>query len=122
VRNLKSFIDVLFILLLSTIVMLTQTAPLGALDVKRLTRGSGGASPIRADEVELVQVAERELMHQGRAYADPALLAGAIQSDRSVLLLVTDPQVSHQRVMNVWSELSAQGLDVNLGSAPGDDT
>ena len=59
----KSFIDVLFIILLATLVMLTQTVNLGAVDTALAKIGPGGLSPIRADQVQVVVVSQ-DALHQ----------------------------------------------------------
>jgi len=112
----RSFIDVLFILLLSTIAMLTQTVRVGALDTELLDAGSGGVSHVRAEEVEIVVITAAGLRHDERLWTDAAQLAGVLPAGAPVLLVVTDDAVRHHEVISVWSELTGQGFDVNLGA------
>jgi biopolymer transport protein ExbD len=114
----KSFVDVLFILLLGTIVMLTESVHIGAVDVELLRLGSGGVSPVRVDEVELVVVSDEALHHGDRSWSEPGELARQLPAWSPVLLVVADRDVPHHRVMSVWSALSAEGLDVSLGAEP----
>ena len=54
--NYKSFVDVLFILLLGTIVMLAHSVTIGAVDTELLKIGGGGVSDVQADTVEVVVI------------------------------------------------------------------
>ncbi|MHC5002774.1 MAG: hypothetical protein ACYTJ0_06590 [Planctomycetota bacterium] len=116
--SIKSLIDVLFILLLGTIVLLAHSVHIGAVDAEPLRLGGGAVAPVRAADVELVVVDETGLDHDGRRFALPDELAGSLRPDATVLLIVADEQVSHHQVMAVWSALSARGLDVGLGAEP----
>lgn len=119
--NYKSFVDLLFILLLGTIVMLTESVPIGAVDVDLLRVGGGGVSKVRASEVELVIVDDAGLRRRDKMFADESTLARDLPADASVLLVVADGDVRFHRVMNVWSALSALGIDVELGAEPSED-
>lgn len=115
---LKSFIDVLFILLLGTMVMLTQSVRLGALDTDLARIGGEGISPVRADQVEVVVVGEHGLVHEEQPCQDTASLAARLRPDRPVLLITADRDVRHHRVLDVWLALRDLGLDVKLGAEP----
>ncbi len=88
--NFKSFIDLLFILLLGTIVMLTQSVHLGAVDTVVTKLGAGGISPVRADEVRVVVVRDEELWMEDRTWTDAAALAGGLDPSDVVLLVTAD--------------------------------
>lgn len=113
--TIKSFIDLLFILLLSTIVLLTESVRLGRVDTDLLRLGGGGVSPVRADEVEVVLVAADTLTHHGDEIEDAERLAARLDPGASVLLVVADRDLMHRRVLEVWSALRARGFRVNLG-------
>ncbi len=114
----KSFIDLLFILLLGTFVLLTESVQIGALDTVLTIPGANGISPLKADEVQLVVISANDVNFDGRQWQDVEELAGLLRSDDPVLLLTTDQEVRHHRVMDVWMGLRARSLDVKLGVAP----
>ncbi len=114
----KSFVDVLFILLLSTMVMLTQSVQLGAIDTVIARLGSGGISPISADEIQVVVIGEEELQLAGRTWARIDELVQEVRPEDPVLLVTADGDVRHHRVLSVWSALVERGLDVKLGARP----
>ncbi len=114
----KSFIDILFIILLATLVMLTQSVQLGAVDTALTTLGAGGISPVSADDVQIVIIGQDQVQLDGTAWQTCEELAKAIRPRDPVLLLTADAEVSHHRVMRVWSELRERELDVKLGARP----
>ncbi len=116
--SFKSFIDVLFILLLGTMVMLTQSVQIGAVDTVVTRLGAGGISPVRADEVRLIVVREGGLWLEDRSWTDAAALADRLDPSDVVLLVTADEDVRHHRMMDVWSSLRGLGLDVKLGALP----
>ncbi len=116
--SFKSFIDLLFILLLGTIVMLTQSVHLGAVDTVVTKLGAGGISPVRADEVRVVVVRDEELWMEDRTWTDAAALAGGLDPSDVVLLVTADHEIRHHRMMDVWSSFRELRLDVKLGALP----
>ncbi len=116
--SFKSFVDVLFILLLGTLVMLTQSVQLGAVDTVVAKLGVGGISPIRADQIQLVVVGQDELRFEDQQWTHADELADRLRPLDPVLLVTADADVRHHRVMAAWSALREQGLDVKLGAEP----
>ncbi len=118
----RSFIDVLFILLLGTLVMLADSVRLGAVDTVVAKLGSGGISPVRADEVQIVVIGEDELRFENRSWTRLEELSGELAPAEPVLLVTAGRDVRHHRVMEVWFALRRGGLDVKLGAerAPND--
>lgn len=114
----RSFIDVLFILLLCTMVMLTQSIRLGAIDTVIARPGAEGISPVRADEVQIIVIGPDELQFEGRSFPHVESMAHRIRPHHPVLLVTTDKAVRHHRVMSVWMSLSSLDLDVKLGVQP----
>lgn len=114
----KSFIDVLFIILLATLVMLTQSVQLGAVDTALTTLGAGGVSPVSADEVQVVLVGPELVELDGKTWPTADQLAAALRPDDPVLLVTAEADVSHHRVMGVWSDLRDRRFDVKLGARP----
>lgn len=113
----KSFVDVLFILLLGTMVMLTQSVQVGAVDTVVARLGAGGVSPVNADEVRVIVVGEDDLRLDGRA-GSLQELARSIRAPQPVLLVTANREVRHHRVMAVWSALRQRGHNVMLGAEP----
>jgi len=116
----RSFIDVLFILLLAAIVMLAQSFHVGGLEMEPAKVGADGVSSLHADEVQLVVVTEDALLLEEREYADGVAVDRALAPGQPVLLVAQQAVVSHQRVMTAWSELKNLGRDVRLGVEPTD--
>ncbi len=114
----RSFIDVLFILLLSAIVMLAQSFQLGGVDMSPAEVGADGVSPLRADEVRLIVIEEDELLVEDSTFADIEALHQNMPADAPLVLVAGRGEISHQRVMSLWSELQERGRDVRLGVAP----
>ncbi|BAM03689.1 hypothetical protein [Phycisphaera mikurensis] len=115
----KSFIDLLFILLLSTFVLLSESVRMETVDANP-AEVSGGA--LALDEAErAVQVA---VLPGGRVAVageevDDAAAAGRVPAGAWALLVPGPEGLGHQRVMEVWATLRAAGLDVRLGVKPG---
>ena len=114
----KSFIDVLFILLLGTMVMLTQSVQLGAVDTSVTRLGAGGISPVRADAIEVVVVDDQGLTLDDGTPTDVESLTTSLEPAGVVLLITADGEVRHHRMMDVWSDLRERNLDVKLGALP----
>jgi len=120
----RSFVDILFILLCSTVVMLSQSLQIGSLDVAPAKVGGGGISAICADDVQLLVVHKDGLeivdvtgQHK-RQVQNMEELAGVIRDPHGVILVAGSEDVSHQRVMHVWSECRNSGWVVKLGAVP----
>jgi biopolymer transport protein ExbD len=116
--NYKSFIDILFIILLATLVMLTQSVQLGAVDTALTTLGAGGISPVNVDDVQIVLIRQDEVELDGTSWQTCDELGKVIRPDDPVLLVTAEADVSHHRVMHVWSQLRDRDLDVKLGARP----
>ncbi|MHC4217408.1 MAG: ExbD/TolR family protein [Planctomycetota bacterium] len=114
----RSFVDVLFILLLGTLVMLTQAVQLGSIDTALATLGSGDISPVRADEVRVVAIGEDVLLMEGQPSPTIEALVARLRPDDAVLLVTADADVRHHRVLEVWSGLRKHVQDVKLGAKP----
>jgi len=117
----RSFVDLLFILLLGTLVMLTQSVQLGAVDTAVAKLGSGAISPVNAGEVQVVAVGETSLVIDGEAVESIDTLLARLDGHRAVLLVTAEADVRHHRVLEVWSKLAEHGLDVKLGARPSDE-
>jgi hypothetical protein len=118
VAGTRSFIDILFILLLGTLVMLTHSVPVGAVETELVRLGGGGVSPIRSEDIQLVVVGAERVRTVDRSFGDPHELAATLPPRAPVLLVVDDRLVSHHRVMLVWSVLRGHGHRVQLGAEP----
>ncbi len=116
--NYKSFIDILFIILLATLVMLTQSVQLGAVDTELTTLGAAGISPVNAADVQIVIVGQEQVQLDGTPWQTCDELGNQIRPHDPVLLLTADAEVSYHRVMRVWSALRELELDVKLGARP----
>jgi len=116
----KSFVDLLFILLCSTIVMLSQSLRIGAVETAPAKLGSGGLSAVSTDDVSVVVVDANliELVQQGTQVKCDTLedLCDQLADDSCVLLVAARENVSHHVVMGYWDDLRKKGFEVKLGA------
>ena len=115
----RGFVDLLFILLCSTIVLLAQSIPLRGLLAEPAEAGAGGTRPLDGDELTLVSVSETTLT---------TVDATGVRLDElnlpvSTLLIVPATEdITHHRIIDVWREARAAGYRVELGVQPGGGT
>ena len=114
----KSFVDLLFILLCGTIVLLTDSLRVHVLDTAPAQVGAGALSPIAAHDVEPVVVFEQTVAWKGERFASVDPLVAALPADSCLLLIAGDEALSHHRMMRVWSACQQRGLTVKLGAVP----
>ena len=114
----KSFVDLLFILLCGTIVLLTDSLRVQVLNTAPVQVGAGALSPIAAHEVEPVVVFERTVAWKGQRFASVGALTTVLPSDACLLLIAGDEALSHHRMMRIWSACQQRGLPVKLGAVP----
>ena len=120
---MKSFVDLLFILLCSTIVMLSQSLQVGSMDIAPATMGSGSLSEVRADDVVLVAVYEGVCKivaedGQKQQFSNIRQLQDIIPPGKCLLLSAANEDVSHHRIMNVFSWCVDIGYAVKLAAVP----
>ena len=118
---MKSFVDILFILLCSTIVMLSQSIELGTVDICPAKVGGGGISEVNVDDVKLVSVSDERIVYVEEGGDEKELesledIALYCEKGSCLILSAMDDSVSHQRVMDVWSQLSQSGYNVKLAA------
>ena len=122
----KSFIDLLFILLLSTFVLLSESVRMETVDANPASvQGGGNGIDDPAEAVEVAVLPGGRVSVAGEELAD-AEAAARVEPGRWVLLVPGASEgaggsegLDHQRVMDAWSALRAGGLDVRLGVKPG---
>ena len=124
----KGFVDILFILLCSTIVMLSQSLQIGSVEISPAKVGGGGISEVKADEIQLVVITEKGLNvvktdgSGSQSVSTVAEMTNLLTADNCVLLTVENEKISHQKVMQVWSECQKAGWQVKLGAQEEDKT
>jgi biopolymer transport protein ExbD len=111
----KSFVDILFILLCATIVLLSQSLQVGAVKTAPAEVGGGAISPVKADEVRAVVVNQKDLLIDGVSVGVQGL-KGKLESHECALLVPGDEGLSHHRMMKVWSDLRAMDVTVKLAA------
>ena len=116
---MKSFVDLLFILLCSTIVMLSRSVEVGAVEMNPAKVGSGGVSEVLSDDVRVLAVNQLTVTlstESGEAieFKDTAKAATAAGMGKCILLSAANEEVTHHRIMQVWSELVKAGQKVKL--------
>lgn len=116
----KGFVDLLFILLCATIVMLSRSVQLGSLELAPARVGAAALSRVHAEDVRLVAVAADHLAEDGRRFADVGALIESLEPGQCVLLSPADAALPHRRVMAVWSSLDARGVDARLAAERGE--
>jgi biopolymer transport protein ExbD len=114
----KSFVDVLFIMLLGAMVALTGAVQLGAVDTAVARLGPAGIALVSAADVQVVMVAEEHLKWKELDLDSAAALAARLQRTKAVLLVTAGADIRHHRVLEVWSDLTNSGFDVKLGARP----
>jgi len=117
---LKSFVDLLFILLCGTIVSLSQSFQLGALETAPAKIGSGGISEVCADQAWTLVVNPSDytlIDNQGVAYKLQTLegLLLSIRQMQRVVVVARTEGISHQRVMDCWDQCRVLGIKAQLG-------
>jgi len=122
---MKSFVDLLFILLCSTIVMLSRSIEIGAVEINPAKVGSGGVSEVRADDVRVVSVNQLTVSLAGDTdkvieFEDVAKAAAAAGTDKCILLSAASEEITHHRIMQVWSDLIKAGQKVKLAAVETD--
>jgi len=122
---MKSFVDLLFILLCSTIVMLSRSVEIGAVEINPAKVGSGGVSEVQADDVRVVSVKQFTVMLSDNSdgvleFDDIAKAAVAAGTDKCILLSAATEEVTHHRIMQVWSDLIKAGQKVKLAAVETD--
>ena len=120
---MKSFVDLLFILLCSTIVMLSQSIQINSMDIAPAKIGSGGLSEVSADNVVLLAVHESKCEivtedGQVRRFSDIRQLQSTIPQERCLLLSAGNENISHHRIMSVFSQCVDIGYMVKLAAVP----
>ena len=122
---MKSFVDLLFILLCSTIVMLSRSVEVGAVEINPAKVGSGSVSEVQADDVRVVSVKQFTVTLAGDSdsvieFEDVAKAAAAAGTDKCILLSAATQEVTHHRIMQVWSDLIKAGQKVKLAAVETD--
>ena len=120
---MKSFVDLLFILLCSTIVMLSQSIQVSSMDIAPAKIGSGSLSEINADDVTLLAVYENKyeiVIDDGRTqqFSDIRELQATIPQGKCLLLSAAEENISHHRIMSVFSQCVDIGYTVKLAAIP----
>jgi hypothetical protein len=113
----RGFVDLLFILLCSTIVLLAQSVRLEGLAADPAVAGSGGNRTLAGQKLILVSVFENHLETESGSMKQ----LNEIRRDGDAEIVVLVPatrEISHHRIMEVWREAEQIDLDVELGVEP----
>ena len=114
------FLDLLFILLLATLGMLSQSVRLSSVQLSPATAGGGGVSAIAANDVAVLAVAHDHLVYNDQTYLYVADLPDSAKPGPTGTLLVvpTDDNVPHQAVITAWADATTRGWTTALGVRP----
>ena len=118
----KGFVDILFILLCGTIVMLSQSLQIGSVEINPAKVGSGGLSAVNADDIQLVVITEDGLNvvkadgSGNQLISSVGQLGSCLKPDSCILLTVESDMISHQKVMRIWSDCQQNGWQVKLAA------
>ena len=114
----KSFIDMLFILLCATIVLLSESIRIGTVDAKPAEVGGGAVAEISINQVRLVIVQDDGLIFEEKPYAEWMQLVKANRwvGDECVVLIPEAEDVTHHRMMKAWSDFLEAGFQVKFGA------
>ena len=115
---LKSFIDLMFILLCASLALLSRTIYVGESEAEAAQIGGGG--PSGESRLIAVVVAADSLSISGEPVADSAALAERLadEIDATAVLVPEGDGVSHHRVMEVWAALRDANVTAKLAAAP----
>lgn len=118
---MKSFVDLLFILLCGTIVMLSQSIQISSMDIAPAKMGAGSLSEVSADDVVLLAVYESKCEivaadGQTQQFSDIRQLQSTIPQTKCLLLSAADGNISHHRIMSVFSQCVDIGYMVKLAA------
>ena len=114
----KSFIDLLFILLCATIVMLGESVRLGAVQADPVQAPRGDLDRVDWNAARVVAVDEANLALDDHHFTDVTQLIAHLTSNTPpppILLVPANDRVTHHRVMNVWTRLRNANLNAQLG-------
>lgn len=117
----KSFIDLLFILLCATIVMLTQSVQVGTVSTAPAEVDGDQLAEHDKPEMRVVVVGSESLYLDGEPVARAAEIAPQIDPRAMAVVMPRDDGLSHHRVMAVWSDLRELGVDAQLGAVQEDE-
>ncbi|QDU32037.1 hypothetical protein KS4_00650 [Poriferisphaera corsica] len=114
----KGFIDMLFILLCATIVLLSESVRIGTVDAKPAKVGGGAVTDISVNQVRIVIVRPDELIFEEQPYGNMTDIAKANQwlGDECAVLIPSIENVTHHRMMDVWSSFQEAGYQVKFGA------
>ena len=116
----RGFVDLLFILLCSTIVLLAQSVRLEGLAAEPARVGSGGNRSLTGRELILVSVFEGHI--ETRNGVMKRLEAMQLDEETETVVLVpANKEISHHRIMDLWREAGRLGMNVELGVDPGEE-
>ena len=130
----RSFIDLLFILLLSAFALLSESLRVGAVETSPADVGGGGADLRDPGRARVVTIGPDALtldgaeLPGGAATAEAADVAAARVAEALdqegdgdggyALLIPATDTLPHQQVMHVWAALRRLGVDVRLAVQP----
>ena len=110
----RGFVDILFILLCSTIVLLSESVRVGYVDTAPAEIGGGSISKINAEDVRSVIVTGDRLLLDKQPFMNVGELLNNFEADECALLISGEKDLSHQRMMEVWSAIQEQGIAVKV--------
>ncbi len=124
---MKSFVDLLFILLCGTIVMLSRSVEVGAVEINPAKVGAGGVSEVQADDVAVVSVSQKGISISDESggvleFENAISAAESLGRDKCILLSAAGDGVTHHRMMRVWSDFVKAGFNVKLAAVEDDNS
>lgn len=116
---LKNFIDLLFILLICAIVLLSESIRIGAVETAPpIIAAEGATSKVEPAEIRVVIVNDDHLILDEQSYEAVSSLAEQLESADTVLIVSGTEEVTHHRMMDIWSGFQELGFAVKLGVQP----
>lgn len=121
---MTSFVDLLFILLFSTLILLSQSVQIGAIKTAPARVGSGGISEFKMDDVVILSV-HGDFMELSFPKIKKVVkitstneLMNQLSSQDCLVLVAGDEDISHQKIMTCWDQCRQAGINVRLGAEP----
>ena len=108
----------LFIILCATIVLLSESIRIGTVDAKPAKVGGGAVTEISVNQVRIVIVRPDDLIFDEQTYQNTNEIAKANQwiGDECAVLIPSIEDVTHHRMMDVWSGFLEAGYQVKFGA------
>ncbi len=114
----RSFVDLVFIILCAVILVLTQSIPLKGLKANPADADATQSGAFSALRIQVVVIAEKWVGVEGEKFIDIQAILKILDPMAQLVVVPENSNVSHHRVMEVWTVFRRSGREVELGVRP----